>query len=253
MSLVSVPMGSESTPIFRRVGSRRLSEEVSSQIRGAIADGTLSPGDKLPAERELAAQFGISRTAVREALRSLEYAGLISPRKGVHGGSFVTSSEMSLVQSFRSMFELGQLSFSELTAARIEVQTVIIRLAAKNATAEDFAALREDIEKTNQTLEAHGSDVRDMGISQDFYAVLAMSTGNRVLEMIVRALSHMVYEAIQKASPVFDFDVVEVRTRFVDNLEQGNVDAAIEIMTDYLNFLHEHFSNVARRKGVRLD
>ena len=92
------------SPIFRPVKSRRLFEEVCEQVRNQIASGALKPGDKLPSERDLALQFDISRSAIREALRNLEFAGLVRLQKGVKGGSFVLGNEMGLVNSFENMF-----------------------------------------------------------------------------------------------------------------------------------------------------
>ena len=59
------------------------------RIRHQLSIRALRPGDKLPAERELAVQFGVSRSALREALRSLEIAGIVELRKGVKGGAFI--------------------------------------------------------------------------------------------------------------------------------------------------------------------
>ena len=73
-------------PPFGPVRTRRVFEDICDQIRGQVLGGILRPGDKLPAERELAEQFGVSRTAVREALRSLEIAGVVKLQKGVKGG-----------------------------------------------------------------------------------------------------------------------------------------------------------------------
>ena len=73
----------EASPRLRR----RIFEEICDQIRRDMAASKLCPGDKLPAERELAQQFGVSRNAVREALRSLEVAGIVRLQKGVKGGA----------------------------------------------------------------------------------------------------------------------------------------------------------------------
>lgn len=67
---------------FERIQTSRVFEEVTAQIRQMIVDGQLRPGHKLPAERELAARLGVSRSSVREALRALEIAGLVRLSKG---------------------------------------------------------------------------------------------------------------------------------------------------------------------------
>ncbi|WP_198161318.1 FadR/GntR family transcriptional regulator, partial [Variovorax sp. WDL1] len=70
---------------FQEVKTRRVFEEICAQIRKRLASGVLKPGDKLPAERDLAVEFKVSRPAVREALRTLEISGVVSLQKGVKG------------------------------------------------------------------------------------------------------------------------------------------------------------------------
>ncbi|HEY9280152.1 MAG TPA: winged helix-turn-helix domain-containing protein, partial [Eoetvoesiella sp.] len=78
----------ERRPSFSPIRPQRAFEEVCEQIRREVAAGTLRPGDRLPPERELAEQLGVSRTAIREALRSLENAGLVQCQQGMGGGAF---------------------------------------------------------------------------------------------------------------------------------------------------------------------
>ncbi|MGH3627928.1 MAG: FadR/GntR family transcriptional regulator, partial [Sciscionella sp.] len=71
--------------MFNRVKTRRGFEYIYEQVRNAIAEGRLRPGDRLPAEREMAEIFGVSRHGVREAIRGLESTGLVESRPGVTG------------------------------------------------------------------------------------------------------------------------------------------------------------------------
>ena len=72
--------------MFKKIKNRRVFEVIASQVRDAILDGTLKPGEKLPPEVQLAESFGVGRPAVREALRTLEIAGLVTVRHGKEGG-----------------------------------------------------------------------------------------------------------------------------------------------------------------------
>src|ERR1700712_5339297 len=76
-------------PMFEPIPTRRAFEAVCDRIREQVADGRLKRGDKLPAERLLAEQLGVSRLAIREALRSLENAGLVVLQRGPKGGAFI--------------------------------------------------------------------------------------------------------------------------------------------------------------------
>lgn len=236
-------------PRLRPAKPLRLFEAVCEQVRSQIASGELKPGDKLPAERELAAQFGISRPAVREALRSLEFAGLIKLQKGVKGGSFVLGTEMGLVNSFQVMFSINRLSLEELTEIRIEVQDIVIRLAVQNRTDEDIAALTEDVRQTKQAL-SQSAFVSKPSITQNFYTLLAEATRNRVLVVLVKALSEMLYQSIVRLNPPLNFDLVEVRTRLIDALKTRDEAQARAIMREYLEFLHHYI--VSRHAEIAL-
>ena len=232
-------MSKASNPTFHLVKSRRLFEEVCEQVRDQIASGALKPGDKLPAERDLALQFGISRSAVREALRSLEFAGLIRLQKGVKGGSFVLGNEMGLVNSFENMFSVGRLTLQELTEARIEIQDTVTRLAVRNRTAQDIKVLEKDVKRTKEAL-ALSNVVSDPSVTQNFYALLAEATKNRVLVLLVTAIAQLVYQAIVPLNPPLNFDIVDVRTRFIAALKDRDEETARAIMREYLEYLHDY-------------
>ncbi|WP_426442565.1 FadR/GntR family transcriptional regulator [Bradyrhizobium genosp. P] len=75
----------------------RAFDTICQKVRDLLADGSLKPGDKLPAERQLAEQFGVGRSALREALRTLEAAGILTLKKGAHGGAFIRQGDPSRV------------------------------------------------------------------------------------------------------------------------------------------------------------
>ena len=79
-------------PEFTQVQSGRAFEGISSQIRDAMASGALKPGSRLPPERSLSVQFGVSRNTLREALRTLESSGVLQLRRGAHAGAYIKQS-----------------------------------------------------------------------------------------------------------------------------------------------------------------
>jgi DNA-binding FadR family transcriptional regulator len=89
----SEPAGPPSAARFDRVRRVRSFEEVVEQVRAAITSRSIEAGERLPSERELAEQFGVSRATLREALRALEALGLLEIRLGAHGGAFATSPD----------------------------------------------------------------------------------------------------------------------------------------------------------------
>jgi DNA-binding GntR family transcriptional regulator len=87
------PVRPASAPRFDRIRRVRSFEEVVEQVRAAIASRSIEAGERLPSERELAEQFGVSRATLREALRALEALGLLEIRPGAHGGAFATAPD----------------------------------------------------------------------------------------------------------------------------------------------------------------
>src|SRR3979411_1052358 len=112
----------------------RASSDVIAQIRRAILSGQYRPGDRLPTEREMARQFGVSRVTVRDALRALEAAGLLEIRVGGQGGPYVKEPDPArLAESLRTHFHLQGTTFAELAEARLALETTAARLAAERA------------------------------------------------------------------------------------------------------------------------
>src|ERR1035438_578811 len=94
-------------PVYKVVRTSRLYEQIVQQIEESVLKGTLKPGDQLPAERELAQQLGVSRTAVREAVKTLREKGLVEAYSG--RGTFITDgTSQAARQSFDLMVKLGQ-------------------------------------------------------------------------------------------------------------------------------------------------
>ena len=107
----------------------RTFDEAADKVRALLFNGTLRPGDRLPAERELSALLGISRPALREALRALELAGMIESRKGAAGGAFVRPGNAQVVVGgMRDLYHLGAITPEHLTEARIWLSEMVVRV-----------------------------------------------------------------------------------------------------------------------------
>src|SRR3954462_10367805 len=130
------------TTDFTPVSTGRISAEIVDQIKAAIREGRLAPGDQLPAERELTRQLGVSRVSVRDALRMLEAHGLIEVRVGARGGAFVTTPAPKLVgDGFADMLRLSDVSPGDVTEMRLVFELAMLPLAVDRATGHDLADL----------------------------------------------------------------------------------------------------------------
>ena len=227
--------------LFAPVQSRRAFEEICERIRGEIARGRLKPGDKLPAERELAQQFGVGRNALREALRSLEIAGILELKKGVKGGAFIRGGDSGRMnQVVADMYSLGSISVADLTEARVHILDQVVRLACARATRADLDALAANIDRTER-MTAEGRYLDRVETSREFYLVLAAAARNQVLSMMVHSLTEIlmrfVYQRVAAGGPPQP-RLVDKRRRFLEALRARDASAACRLMRLHLRSVH---------------
>src|SRR6266436_3097487 len=223
---------------FRPIHTRRAFEEICQRIREQLALGVLKPGDKLPPERDLAQQLGVSRNVLREALRTLEMAGVLRLQKGVKGGAFVQEGDTSRMNDvMRDMLSLGTISVRELSEARIHVLDLVVRLACANARQADFEALEANIVRTD--VATHEGRLLDrVECSREFYKLLASATGNKVIAMIMDSVTeiHMrfVYAKVVSSGIAMP-RLAEKRRQFLSALRARNVSTATRLMRTHLD------------------
>jgi len=222
---------------FQPIHVRRTFEEICGRIREQLALGVLKPGDKLPRERDLAEQLGVSRNVLKEALRSLEMAGLLRLEKGVEGGAFIQQGDMGRMNDVvRDMLSLGAISVGELSEGRIEILDLVVRLACERARQGDFAALEANIERS-ELATREGRLLDRVECSREFYRLLAAATRNKVMAMIMDSVTeiHMRFVYAKVASSGMSMpQLVEKRRRFLSALRARDVSAAARLMRAHL-------------------
>lgn len=229
--------------IGRRVMRPR--EQVEDLVRTAILTNELTPGERLPSEAELARQFDVSRTTVREALRALHSEGLIRKTPGAGGGSFVQSVDHNslgalLQGSVHTLLRMGSVDFEEVALVRQYLEVPAARLAAVNRSAQDIEEL-----ETILRAQKHAS-VDDPGVSDldaRFHAAIAKASGNRVLASLVHAL-HRETEPVHylDLSPNVGRDTVRQHQAIVTAIRTQDPDAADKAIVTHLTYLREHIS-----------
>jgi GntR family transcriptional regulator, transcriptional repressor for pyruvate dehydrogenase complex len=231
----------QSPIVFEPIRQRRAFEEICERIRDQLSAGALKPGDKLPPERELAKQLGVGRSALREALRSLEIAGIVSLQKGVKGGAFIRQGDPhGMRQVVEDLVNLGSITVDELTEARIYVQNVVVRLACERASKADFEAIAKNIDKTEEMTRA-GRYLDRVECSREFYRLLGAATHNQVVCMIVESITDILMKFIRvrvaaggKPQP----RLVEKRRQFLKTLIARDAEKAVREMSAHLESVH---------------
>ncbi|WP_292692276.1 MULTISPECIES: GntR family transcriptional regulator [unclassified Novosphingobium] len=237
-------------PNFAPIKTQRAFEAICEQIRGQLANGTLKTGDKLPAERELAIEFQVSRSALREALRSLEVAGIIRNTKGVKGGSFIQAAEPDrIVQAMQDYVHLGNVTLDELTEARLATLDIIVRLACERASESDLAELEAIAARTKQVT---GVEARYECAAQ-FYEALARATKNRIYGIFVNSLASILHEFVQGPDyETLQETLIDSRLRLIRHLRKRDAEAAAQEMRKHLERLHRHVRKTMKARGAEV-
>jgi len=177
--------------VYKAVRTSRLYEQIVQQIEKSIADGALKPGDQLPPEREMAQQFGVSRTAVREAVKALREKGLVEAYTG--RGTFVLNGTSQLMrQSFDCLMKMGEAEdgFRNLAELRSMLEPEIAMLAGERADESDLAAMREAVNVMECATDADEFVEADL----DFHLALAEAAANPLILSLIDSIVGLLRE-----------------------------------------------------------
>ena len=150
-------------------------EKVIRHIQSLIASGRLLPGDRLPAERKLSSEVGVSRAQVRSALERLEFYGVIKtfPQSG---SVLAEHSPSVMINQISNMLEVESFDFYSLVTVRILLETEAIRLCALNRTEEDMSALNDALADFEAHVDTDLRDEKDLA----FHIAIAKASHNPV-------------------------------------------------------------------------
>jgi GntR family transcriptional repressor for pyruvate dehydrogenase complex len=181
------------------LSSQRLYEQMAQRIREQILDGLLSTGDKLPNERSLAEQFGVSRTVVREAIKTLKSQGLVEVRPGL-GTFIIDDTGETLKRSFGLLMSIGkQASIEDIIAIREMLEPEIAAMAASQAIPEDI----DKLEHTVKLMDANIDDIPQYThLDHSFHLTLAQATQNTVLPHLIASIVDLLQELRKRLSEV---------------------------------------------------
>lgn len=185
MEIVKGETSETSGALFEQVGREpRLSDKVADVMLQAILSRRLQVGDRLPSERELGEQFGVSRTVVREAVRALVAKGVIEVRSG--SGLRVAAVDAAAVTESMSLFlRGGTLDFEKVHEVRALLEVHIAGLAAERATRADLARLREVHDRMEREVGNVESAARD---DLEFHRAIASATQNDLYLLVLDSI-----------------------------------------------------------------
>jgi GntR family transcriptional repressor for pyruvate dehydrogenase complex len=224
--------------VYKVVQTSRLYEQIVQQIEDSVLKGTLKEGDQLPAERELAQQFGVSRTAVREAIKALHEKGLVDAFPG--RGTFIANGNSnSMRQSLDRILKSGT---SDGAAHLVEIREIlepeIAALAAGRADDQDLRTMREAISVMDN---ARHDPEAFIEADLDFHLALAEAAANPFVLSLIDSIVGLLREQRLR---IFYVDGGPERgqahhKRIFDAVERRDSRGAREAMQDHLRQVRE--------------
>ncbi|MFG1910442.1 FadR/GntR family transcriptional regulator [Kribbella sp. NPDC048928] len=195
--------------------------QVSERFRAQIESGAWPRGARIPGENQLAAELGVSRGTVREALRSLSLTGLLDPRVG--DGTYVrATNEISgvLVRD-----ELSA-SLTDVLDARAGIEAAAARLAARTAGPGEVRALSDALYARGVAIEAGDLDAF-VAVDTDFHRVVVVASGNPLLLRLYDALAEVLAESIQQTATIpEDHRILDAHVDVLEAIRAGDPEAA---------------------------
>ncbi|WNS79151.1 FadR/GntR family transcriptional regulator [Domibacillus sp. DTU_2020_1001157_1_SI_ALB_TIR_016] len=225
---------------FNPVSSKKLYIQIYNQILAEIQAGSFKVGDKLPSERELCAQFGVSRAPVRQALSALEMNGIIYSRQGE--GVFVKSTHIINGNSQ----SLESVSPEDIVEARMNIEPLIIKFAALRATDEDIEELKQTIKKMEEETRSgiyvpETDEQLHMGIAKASHNDLFIT----FMSSITSAMKQQEMWQFIRDRTVTRSDYQEVNFQehklLIQAIEDRNEKEAVERMTAHMQNLYDRY------------
>ena len=237
---------------FARISSTPAYKMVAEAIERDIVAGRLRDGAPLGTETELAAQFGVNRSTVREGIRLLEHGGFVrrdSSRRlwvGMPGyDGLATRTSRALV--------LHEVTFRELYEASMALQIATIEAAVENATAQDLEALEDNIART----EAHRAEPTTVAkLDAEFHALVGRASHNRVLqlarepsELLVVSSTELILGQVKDGTP----RLLQAHRMYVDAIRRRDAEAARLWARRHLNDWRRGFERAGRDLDQPID
>lgn len=237
--------------VFETVATPRVADVIAERLARAIREGVLQPGDRLPTEHQLAHEFGVGRTSVREGLQKLRAYGLIESRKGL--GAFVTSPNTDdPLADFVRWTARDPAAITKLLEVRVGLETLAAGLAALRASEAEQDLLREHDEAHEAAADAHdvAALVRtDEALHELVFSVAGNQILSRLYELLIPELTD--FRRMTLALPWAASRSFRGHRAIVGAIADHDSAAARQAMGDHLWVLYTEVSESATSDGAQ--
>ena len=226
-------------PVWAPVQADTLSWRIISQVRKALFAGQLKPGDFLGTEASVAAQFGVSRMAARDALRSLAAVGIITIRKGAKGGAVIAQGNAEhFADALAVQLTLIGVTETEMLDAQIGIEAMAAELAAHRAAPEDLTRMAGLLEELRRLLD---EPVSFTDVSMRFHLAVVEASHNRALVAQFKALRHVLLPAYTRhTTREIAQRAIDAHSILLRHIEAGDAEGARSQMVKRLRVIRNN-------------
>jgi GntR family transcriptional repressor for pyruvate dehydrogenase complex len=223
-----------------------MSTQIVAQVRDALFQKELHPGDFLGTEKDLAKRFGVSRIVARDALRTLEAQGIVDIKVGAGGGARVAQGNARLfAEALAVQLDLAGVTVGEIMDAQRAIECLAAELAAVNATADDHARLRDLNAAAERQLDNAAAYTR---LGREFHLAVAEASHNRVLVVQLISLQHVSWPAQNPTlTPEVARRILDVHKELASLIEMRDPAGARRLMDDHVKMIGAR--RVAEHRG----
>ncbi len=222
--------------IFVPGRSASLSSRIIDDVRAALFEKKLKPGDFLGTESDLAERHGVSRIVARDALRTLEALGIVEIKMGKGGGARIARGNPRLfAEALAVQLDLTGVSAAEIMDAQRAIECLAAELAAENATDADIARLKDLIAQAEANIDDTPSFTR---LGRDFHLAVAEASHNRVLVVQLISLDHVSWPKRNPTlTPQVARHILDVHKELLGLIEMRDPAAARRLMDDHVKMI----------------
>ncbi len=235
---------------FEPLNEKKNFEKIVDMLKQKVFSGVFRPGDRLPAEREMAKALRVSRLSVREAYRALQLFGMVEIRRGNEGGAFIRGpSRRSIVQSVSDLFRFQGITVEEWSEARLLLELDIARLAIERADDGDFSRLEGMVEEANQQIHAgfpaHEENMR-------FHLCFAETARNPILFTAYSSMMDLLLNSLMAlgASVEHSRNAPMDHTRIITALKEGNFDRLSVVIKEHVRGAGERLMMIVKKSPL---
>lgn len=223
--------------MFSSVRNNKTSDLIVAQIRKQIFAGKLVPGDRLPSERQLMEEFQVSKGTLREAMRVLEFLGLVEIKKGVTGGACIAEIDNHIALDILANFlYFKNLTIKNLAQVRKIIEPHAAAIAARTISKDQLMELRRYIDRSRVQYDSGKNSEEPFNNELDFHCVIARSTDNPLLILVVEFVESLMSDkkTMVKLDRPFLLSVIEDHERIFTAIRDQDSDRAREEMFNHI-------------------